>query len=165
MGFGFRCAGALPYEALLPMSIAVTLALSTQAASLFGLEGESGMTRYRLLPIAGWQVLAAKGAAFIAIAVALTLPLSPLAGLAAALVGLACGHSASIARRHRETGWRFSTATGIGGALLQVVLMALAAAAVVDASALFLVPCAAVYAWSTWYWGRALERVATGGGG
>jgi hypothetical protein len=109
---GFRCAGRLPREAFLPMSLAVTLALSTYAASLFGLDGESGMTRYRLLPIPAWQVLAAKDAAFLLIALALTLPLSPVAGLAAGLIGLAYGHYASVTRRRALAGacsrwWRW----------------------------------------------------------
>jgi len=155
-GFGLRCAGALPREAFLPLSMAVMLALSTYAATLFGLDGQAGMTRYALLPVPGWQVLAAKDAAFLLITLVLTLPLAPLAGLAAALIGLSYGHYASVARRHPETRWRFSTAATPGGGLLQVVAMALAGAAVVNGSILFLLPCALIYGCSTWFWGRRL---------
>ncbi len=156
VGFGLRCAARLPAEALLPMSVGVMLALSTCAANLFGLEGEQGMTRYGLLPIPAWQVLAAKDAAFLTIAVLLTLPLSPLAGVAAALTSLAFGHYGSTNRRHPDTRWRFSTGAGMAGALLQMVAMALAGSAAVNGSALFLLPCALAYLWSTWYFGRAL---------
>jgi len=155
VGVGFRAAGHLPREALFPMSIAVVLALSTHAANLFGLDG-GGMTRYALLPIPGWQVLAAKDAAFLLIALALTLPLAPLAGFAAALAGLAYGHYASVTRRHAGVRWRFATAAALGGGLLQVVAMALAAAAVIDGSLWFLLPVALVYAWSLRHWGRAV---------
>lgn len=156
VGLGFRAAGQLPREALFPMSIAVALALSTHAANLFGLDGEGGMTRYALLPLPGWQVLAAKDAAFLLIVLALTLPLAPLAGFAAALAGLTYGHYASVTRRHAGVRWRFATAAALGGGLLQVVAMALAAAAVIDGSLWFLFPVAALYAWSLGHWGRAL---------
>jgi hypothetical protein len=157
--FCFRVAGALPREALLPMSVAVLLALSTCAANLFGLDGDGGMTRYRLLPIPAWQVLAAKDAAFLLIVLTLTLSLAPLAALAGALIGLAIGHYGSVRRRHPERRWRFATASGIAGALLQMAAIAFAAASVVNGSVLFLVPCVALYAWSTWHWGKALEGV------
>jgi len=157
-GCGFRAAGLLPREAFLPMSIGVILALSTCAANLFGLDGEQGMMRYRLLPLAGWQVLAAKDAAFLLVALVLTAPLSPAGGMAAAITALAYGHYASVMRRHPDTRWRFSTTTSAVGGLLQVVVMATAAAGVVNGSVLVLLPCAAAYAWSTWYWGKALMR-------
>jgi len=155
--FGLRCAGALPREALLPMSTLVVLALSTYSANLFGLDSDAGMTRYRLLPIPGWQVLAAKDLAFLLIALALTLPLSPPAGLAGASIGLAIGHYGSVNRRHRDARWRFSTASGFTGALLQMAAIALAAASVVNASVWWLAPCLAIYAWSTWHWGCAMD--------
>jgi hypothetical protein len=81
---GLRIAGALTPDALLPSTILVMLAISTYAQALFGLDGEGGMTRYRLLPVPGWQILAAKDVAFVLLSVMLTLPLAPAAGLAAA---------------------------------------------------------------------------------
>lgn len=156
-GFAFRCAGSLPPAAFLPMSLVVTMALSTYATNLFGLDGTTGMTRYRLLPIAAWQVLAAKDAAFLLVTIALTLALSPMAALAAAFVGLAYGHYASVAHRHADARWRFATSKGLAGGLLQMVAMALAGAAVIDGSPWALVPCAGLYAWSTWHWSRGFE--------
>lgn len=156
-GLAFRCAGRLPREALLPLTVPVMFALSTSAGNLFGLDGDGGMTRYRLLPIPGWQVLAAKDAAFLLIALLLTLPISPVGGLAAASIGLAYGHYASVHRRHADSRWRFATNASAGGGLLQMVLMAVAAAGAVNGTPLLLAPCAAVYAWSTWQWGRDLS--------
>jgi hypothetical protein len=42
--------------------------MSTYAQSLFGLElgSGSGMTRYHLLPLGGWEILLAKDIAFLA---------------------------------------------------------------------------------------------------
>ena len=154
----FRISGRMPREALAPLTILVMLALSTNAQSLFGLDGDSGLSRYRLLPIRGWQVLAAKDAAFLLAALLLTLALAPLGGLAAALVALAQGHYASVNHRHEETRWRFSTTTSFGGSILQLILMAMAASATISFSPLILAPCAAAYGWSTWWFGRALER-------
>jgi len=65
-------------EALVPLTLVVMLTISTCAQSLFGLDGDGGLTRYRLLPIAGWQILAAKDLTFLLMALLLTLPLSPL---------------------------------------------------------------------------------------
>jgi hypothetical protein len=154
--FGFRLAGLVPRDALFPMSIAVVLALSTYAGNLFGLDGDSGMTRYRLLPLPGWQVVAAKDAAFLLVVFVLTLPLLPLAAIAAALAGLAYGHYASVTRRHPDARWRFSTSAALAGGLLQIVFMVFAATAVIDGSPWLLPACLAIYTWSAWHWGRAL---------
>ena len=157
-GLVFRAAGLLPREALLPLTLLVMLSLSTYAQTLFGLDGEGGLTRYRLLPVAGWQVLAAKDAAFLLAALLLTAPLDPLGGLAAALVVLALGHHASVMRRREIARWRFATGASFGSSMMQVVLMVLAAAGTVSFSPLLLVPCVAAYAGSTWWFGRELER-------
>ena len=41
----------LPQEAFLAMTLLIVLALSTYTQSLFGLDGEGGLSRYRLLPL------------------------------------------------------------------------------------------------------------------
>ena len=56
-----RARGLLPAEALFPLTLVVMVTISTCAQSLFGLDGHGGLSRYRLLPIAGWQILAAIG--------------------------------------------------------------------------------------------------------
>jgi hypothetical protein len=152
----FRLKGTLPHDALFPLTMLVALTLSSYAQTLFGLDGPGGLTRYRLLPLPGWQILAAKDAAFLLLNVALCLPLSPLAGLAAALMALSIGHAASVNERREQTRWRFSTGVSFGSGIIQVLVMALMAAATVYASPFMLAPCIAIYVWSTWWYGRAM---------
>ena len=59
------------------IGLLVALALSPYAQSLFGLDLESGVTRYRLLPLRGWEVLTAKDIAFLGLLFVLLLPLNP----------------------------------------------------------------------------------------
>jgi len=155
---GARLAGQLFPEALLPMTILVMLAISTQPQSLFGLDSEGGMTRYRLLPVRGWQVLAAKDLAFLLTALLLTSPLRPLAGLAAALMLLALGHSTSVNRRREQVRWRFSEGSGFGAGMFRAAATIAAAASAADLGPLILLPCAAACAGSVWWCGRGLER-------
>jgi hypothetical protein len=157
----FRIAGRLPADAFLPLTLLVMLLISTCALSLFGLDGEGGFTRYRLLPLPGWQILAAKDAVFLLISVLLTVPLNPLAGFAAALMALTIGHGSSIERHGDERRWRFQTSHSFGVSVTQIVLMILAGGATAQWSVLALVPCVVIYAISTWRAGRALdERLA-----
>jgi hypothetical protein len=142
---GIRAAGLLPAGALLPMTIVVMLAFSTYTQTLFGLDGDGGMTRYHLLPVAGWQILATKDVPFLLGAVLVTLPLIPAAGLGAALAALAMGHHASVMRRSGQ----------MRSSIFQVAVMSGTAAAV-RAMPLLLVVCAGAYAWSTWWYGRKL---------
>lgn len=157
ISLGFRAAGLLPAEALLPMTIMVTLALSTYAQTLFGLDGDGGMTRYRLLPVPGWQILAAKDVPFLLVSVVMTLPLAPGAGLAVALSALAAGHHASVTHHSNQVRWRFSSGVSFATSVFQVVVMSVAAAAV-HAVPLLVLLCAGVYGWSTWWCGRVLEQ-------
>jgi hypothetical protein len=152
----FRVKGTLPPDALFPLTMLVALTLSSYAQSLFGLDGDGGLTRYRLLPVPGWQILAAKDAAFLLVSLVLCLPLAPLAGLAAALVALAVGHAASVNQRSEQTRWRFSTGVSFGSGIMQVLIMALLAAATVYGSPFMLAPCIAIYVWSTWWYGQAM---------
>jgi hypothetical protein len=154
---GIRAAGLLPAEALLPLTIVVMLAFSTYTQTLFGLDGDGGMTRYRLLPVAGWQILAAKDVPFLLGAVLVTLPLIPVAGLAAALSALAMGHHASVTRRSAQMRWRFSSGVSFGSSIFEVAVMSGAAAAVRTMPFLLIV-CAGVYAWSTWWYGRVMSQ-------
>lgn len=146
-----------PPEAFLLMSLLVMLALSSYAQCLFGLDGEGGLTRYRLLPLRGWQILLAKDAAFLIVAVVLTAALNPLAGLAAALAVLAVGHEPSVNHLRPQVRWRFSTGAPIGNGVVQVFAMSIAANGVARTSVWLLIPCAAVYGGSLWWFGRRLE--------
>jgi hypothetical protein len=146
-----------PPEAFLLMSVLVMLSLSSYAQCLFGLDGEGGLTRYRLLPLRGWQILLAKDVAFLMVAVALTLAFSPLAGLAAALIVLAVGHDPSVKHMRAQVRWRFSTGAPLGNGVVQVFGMSIAANGVARTSVLLLVPCLAIYGISLWWFGRRME--------
>ncbi len=153
---------ALPPDAILILTVLVVLALSSYAGALFGLDGAGGRSRYRLLPVPGWQLLAAKDAAFLAIVVPLTLPLAPLAGLSAALVALAASRNRAVNLPREQVRWRFSTGAGnledAMGGLAQAGVMIMAAASVYFVSPLFLAPCIAAWAGSLWWFGRTLDR-------
>lgn len=153
----------LPREAYLQMSLLVLLALSSYSQCLFGLDGDGGLSRYRLLPLEGWKILAAKDAAFLLVAMALTLPLAPAAGLAAALVCLAFGHGPSVREPREQVRWRFSSGVSLYFGFVQVLAMALAGAAVEFGSGFCVVLCGVVWATSLWWHGRSARPVLMGG--
>ena len=156
----WRLTGAtIPHEAFLALTMLVALALSSYAQCLFGLDGRGGLSRYRLLPLRGWQILAAKDAAFLAVTIPLTLPLAPLAGAGAALVALAIGHEPSVNQPRAQVRWRFSSGAGLVYGIFQAVAMGMAAAGIFFNGAFVLVPCAAAYAGSLWWYGRVLDRL------
>jgi hypothetical protein len=146
-----------PPEVFLMMVLLVMLALSSYAQCLFGLDGVGGLTRYHLLPLRGWQILAAKDAAFLMVAVVLTLGLNPLAGLAAALLVLAVGHEQAVQHFKPQVRWRFSSGASLGNGVVQVFAMSIAANGVARTSVLLLIPCVAAYAISVWWYGRRLD--------
>ena len=158
---------ALPPDAILILTVLVVLALSSYAGALFGLDGAGGRSRYALLPVSGWQLLAAKDAAFLLIVVPLTLPLAPLAGLSAALVALAMGRNKAVNAPREQLRWRFSTGAGsledVVGGLVQAAVMIMAAASVYLSSPLFVAPCIAAWAGSMWWFGRSVDRVFRSG--
>jgi hypothetical protein len=146
-----------PPEALLMMSLMIMLALSSYAQCLFGLDGAGGLTRYRLLPLHGWQILLAKDAAFLIVGLALTLTLNPLAGLAAALAVLTFGHDQAVQHVRPQVRWRFSTGSSLGIGVVQVLTMFIAANGVARTSVLLMIPFTAIYAVSVWWYGRKME--------
>ncbi|MGI8745395.1 MAG: hypothetical protein ACR2NN_23040 [Bryobacteraceae bacterium] len=112
----YRWLSAHPDPAAFPiMALLVALALSTYAQSLFGLDFGSGMTRYRLLPLRGWEILLAKDIVFLGILIVLILPLSVGSGLTFGLAALAIGHHSSVLLHLPQRRWRFT-----GGRLLPV---------------------------------------------
>lgn len=154
----YRLGGLLPPEAALPGTMLTILALSTCAQTLFGLDGRAGMTRYRLLPIRGWQILLAKDIAFLIVAVLLTLALDPLAGLAAGMAGLAFARKPAVQETRAQMRWRLQAGTAFGGALAQILALVAAASAIHVVSRWYLIPIAAVWMFSLWWGGRQLER-------
>ena len=157
---GFRIARMpLPHEALMLITVLVVVALSSYAQCLFGLDGRGGLARYRLLPLAGWQILAAKDIAYLIVSVILTLPLAPLTGLGGALIALATGHYYAVTEPRTQVRWRFSN----GGpflmlGLFQVVAIGAAVSAVSIYSVWLLIPCVAICIATVWWCGRILDR-------
>jgi hypothetical protein len=149
-----------PPEAFLMMSLMIMLALSSYAQCLFGLDEAGGITRYRLLPLRGWQILLAKDAAFLLVSVTLTLALNPLVGLTAALTVLAVGHEQSVKHLKSQVRWRFSTSSSLGNGVVQVVGMFIVGNGVARTSVLLMIPCAAIYGISVWWFGRRLDSSA-----
>ena len=146
----------LPREALLAMTVLVVAAMSSYAQCLFGLDGEGGLSRYRLLPVSGWQLLLAKDAAFFAAVIPLTLPLAPLAGFGGALVALAVGHAPAVGHPREQTRWRFSTGAALGNGLVQMVAIAMTASSIFSTSLWFLPLAAVAWAVSLWWYGSKL---------
>jgi hypothetical protein len=115
-GGAYRLFGVHPDpEAFAILGLLVALTMSTYAQSLFGVELGSSMTRYRLLPLAGWQILLAKDIAFLAVLFVLLLPLDPGPGMTFGFAALALGHHSSVLLELPQQRWRFT-----GGRLLPV---------------------------------------------
>jgi hypothetical protein len=149
----------LPPEAFMAMTVLVVGAMSSYAQCLFGLDGEGGLSRYRLLPVRGWHLLLAKDAAFLAVTVLLTLPVAVLPGIGAALVTLAIGHAPAVERPRPQTRWRFSTGGALGNGAIQLIALAMTASAIFSTSTWFLAPAVAAWALSLAWYGREVERV------
>jgi hypothetical protein len=144
-------------EALMAMTVLTIGALSSYAQCLFGLDGEGGLSRYRLLPVHGWQLLLAKDLAFLCVAVFLSLPLAPLAALGGALVVLAIGHAPSVQNPREQTRWRFSMGGALGNGVVQMIAMAMTVSSVFSISVLFLIPAIAAWGASLWWYGKKLS--------
>jgi len=155
---GWRAAGLLPQEAFFPLTVIAMVGISTCALTLFGLDGEAGMTRYRLMPLRGWQILLAKDIAYLTMALIVAAPLSIPAALGAALIALAIGHQASVASPRPQTRWRFQTGSSLGVALTQMIPMTMAGAAIAYTSILFLPVWIAAWIFSVWWFGREIDR-------
>jgi hypothetical protein len=153
----FRCFGPpLPPEALMAMTVLVVGALSSYAQCLFGLDGEGGLSRYKLLPIRGWQLLLAKDAAFLAALVPLLVPLAPVAGVGGALIALAVGHAPAVNRSQEQTRWRFTTGGALGNGVVQMIGIAMTVSAIFSTSVWFLGVAVAAWMGSVWWYGREL---------
>jgi hypothetical protein len=159
---GYRLAGLLPADAFLPGTWLVLLAISTPSQTLFGLDGRGGLTRYRLLPLAGWRVLLAKDAGFLLVAVMLTAALAPAAGLAGALIALALGRKAAIQENRPQLRWRLQSGASFGPALAQIVGMLGAASFEHAKGPLVLILCLAAWGASLWWGGRQLDSSELG---
>jgi hypothetical protein len=149
---------ALPREAFMAMTVLTVGALSSYAQCLFGLDGEGGLSRYRLLPVRGWQLLLAKDAAYLIALLPLVLPLLPLAALGGALMVLAVGHAPSVEHPSEQTRWRFTMGGALGNGVVQMIALAMTVSSIFSMTLWFLAPAIAIWAGSVWWYGRELER-------
>ena len=108
--------GAYPIQAIF-----LAFSLSTYAQSSFGLDSPAALTRFRLLPLRGWQILLAKDIAFLSVVVALVLPFDVGAGLTFGLTAVALGRYPSLVLRLPQHRWRF-TGGDIRFCILQAVV-------------------------------------------
>ncbi len=156
----YRFAADAPDPESAPViSSLAAMIMGTSAQCLFGLDGAAGFTRYRLLPLSGWQIIAAKGTAWLVLLLALTLPLSPLAALSAGLVALAVGHHRSVRRPLPQKRWRFTNGSLIMLGLIQSVLTISAGMLTSRIEPSAALACAFCYAVSLFFYGRRWERL------
>jgi len=141
-------------DAVVIIAIVVGIALSTSAQCLFGLDRPDGIVRYRLYPLRGWEILLAKGIAYMAITLVLVVPLAPLAGLAAGLIALAVGHHTSVVQPLPQTRWRLTGGIIFPAGFIQIVAMTAVGVAVSRESGWYLLLAAAAYSVSLWFYGR-----------
>lgn len=149
----------LPQHGLMILTALVVLALSSYTLSLFGPDVSSGLSRYRLLPLRGWQLLLSKDLAVLLVSLPLLAPLQAMPGLGATLVALAIGHRASVRVARMQSRWRFSRgAPFLPIGLAQTFGITSAGALVFFHGPLLLVPCIAVWLLSIRRYGRVIER-------
>ncbi|MGO4884372.1 MAG: hypothetical protein ACLP59_26660 [Bryobacteraceae bacterium] len=139
------------------MALLVALAMSTCAQSLFGLDFDSGMTRYSLLPVRGWEILLAKGAAFLTILFVLLLPLDPWPGITFGFAALAVGHHTSVLEDLPQRPWRFAGGNLPFGAVQVAIAMTLGFLEYQRGPAVLALT-AMGYAASVYYYGNRWER-------
>ena len=144
-------------EALLVMSLVVVMTLSTCAQSLFALDAGASWERYRLMPIRGWRILAAKHMALTMIALPLTLPLHLMAPPAALLVAMAIGNHFAVHKRVLQTRWSLASGSLVPG-LMQSVALVAAGRYAAHESAWIILPAVLLYASSTLFYGWRLEQ-------
>jgi hypothetical protein len=143
---------SIPPDSRPILSILVALALSTYAQCLFSLDSP---TRYRLLPLPGWQIVLAKDAAYLTVLLLLTAGLAPISALAFGLTALAAGRYPAVASRLPVERWRFTGGRVFFGVLQTIFGVAMASAATAYGPVVLLAA-AVPWALSVWLAGRSL---------
>jgi hypothetical protein len=131
------------------LSILVGIALSTQAQC----GADFATTRYRLLPLGSRRIILARDSAYIAVQLAFTLALDPIAGLTFGMTTLALGRYPSLYARLRAERWRFS-----GGRVLFGALQMIAGATLAFAGAAGAAIAVAIWSGSVWWGGSVLAQ-------
>lgn len=145
-------------EAYTVVSCLAAVIMGTSAQCLFGLDGPGGFTRYRLLPLRGWQILGAKGGAWLLLLALQTVLLSPIAALSAGLIALAMGHHQSVRRPLPQKRWRFSNGSLVMLGLAQATLAMSAGLLAARSQPTILAACVVAYGISVFVYGNRWER-------
>ena len=133
------------------LSLLAALALGTCTQSPFALDGDSGLTRYHLFPLRGWQIVLAKDLSYLAILLLAILPLAVIPGLAFGLTALAVGRYPAMRLRLLQQRWRFTSGRVLWGVVQCVVAGILGFA--------YALPVAfALYVLSLWWAGRQWDH-------
>jgi hypothetical protein len=140
------------------LALVIALTLSTYAQCLFGLDLPSGLVRYRILPLRGWQILLAKDIALLMVLFVLVLPLGLLPGMTASLVALGIGHPASVRAPLVQHRWRFTGGVLFPTGLAQAMFMTAAGVAAQRQSPWYFAGSVTFYFASLWYGGRLWDR-------
>jgi hypothetical protein len=143
---------AMEDDARITMSLVVVVTLSTCAQCLFALDAGPGLDRYRLMPIRGWRVLAAKHAAHLLVALPLTLPIHPIAPIAGLLVSLGIGNHMAVTNPRLQSRWSLTAGSLIPGLFQSAAIIAAGLNATrepiwIGAFALFYVVSTLFYGW------------------
>ena len=135
----------------------IVLAFASYSACLFGLDGESGVTRYQLFPIRGWMVLTSKTFALLLVIGLLTCHLALLPSLAGILAVASVSQIAAVVERSPQTRWRFSSGPTLRLGFLQVPALGLGIGATYYWPPLGFLGALFVFAIATFWNGRLLE--------
>lgn len=143
------------------LALLVALALSTYAQRVFGMDSASAISRYRLLPLRGWQIILAKDLGYLGILAVLVLPLNFGVGLTFGLVALSIGRYPSLRLASEQQRWRF-TSGDIWFGSGQIVAGFAIGISTARVSLWFLPGAALLYGasipWGGWLWDRAGVR-------
>ncbi len=113
-------------EAFPVIAIFIGLLLSTFAQCFFGFDLGSGITRYRLMPLRGWQLLLAKDIAFLGVLAILVAPMNLASGITFGLSAVAIGHHPSVMIPQEQYRWRFTGSRLFPGVVQAIVSIAIA---------------------------------------
>ena len=105
------------------LALLVVVALSTTALNQFGMGHPETLTREHLLPCPAWHIILGRNLAFLLVALVCVLPLSPMAGTAAALGALAAGNIASLAAPIPLRRWRLAESGSMVVGIQQTVAL------------------------------------------
>jgi hypothetical protein len=141
------------------LALVVALSMSTYGQCLFGLDlRSSAMMRYRILPLAVWEILLAKDLAFLGVLLLLVSPLAVVPGITFGLAALAIGHYPSLRLPGAQQRWRFTGSRVLPGVVQAIIALALGFGAI-QRGAIFFAVALALYGLSLWLAGGYWDRI------